>query len=182
MKDGATYTTVDVPGATGTAVSGINNAGEIVGTYTDGTGFHGFRATPIVVPVQIEVEPFVPKDPIFLNSPIPLPVAVFGSSNVDVTQIDLSSLRFGPKFATPLSTQIVTVNGQTDLVAIFRVQDTGLAVGDTQACLQGEIAGQLFRGCDGVVVIERGCGLGFELAPILSVLLWLRGRRTRKLP
>ena len=135
-----------------------------------------------VLSVQIEVQPFVPKDTIILNSPLPLPVVVFGSSMVDVTKIDAATLRFGPKDAAPLFSQIVTVDGQQDLVAFFEVQDTGLAVGDTQGCLQGKISGQLFRGCDDVVVIMlRGCGLGFELAPILPALLWLRGRRRRRL-
>src|SRR5262249_45202475 len=45
------YTTLDDPLATngygGTVASGINNAGQIVGTYFDGTGRHGFLATPI---------------------------------------------------------------------------------------------------------------------------------------
>ncbi len=139
-------------------------------------------STPVFVPVQIEVEPFVPKDPIALNSPLPFPVAVLGSSTVDVSQIDTTTLRFGPKGAAPLSSQIVTVDGQQDLVALFKAQDTGLAVGDTQACLQGKIGGQFFQGCDDVVVIlARGCGLGFELAPILPALLWLGRRGRRKL-
>jgi probable HAF family extracellular repeat protein len=43
LKDGSTYTTLDVPGATGTVASGINDAGQIVGGYTDASlGTHGF--------------------------------------------------------------------------------------------------------------------------------------------
>jgi probable HAF family extracellular repeat protein len=37
-----TYTQIDVPGAYSTAVTGINGAGEIVGTYFDSNGEHGF--------------------------------------------------------------------------------------------------------------------------------------------
>jgi hypothetical protein len=37
---------IDFPGATSTTVYGINNAGTLVGTYTDGTGTHGFMASP----------------------------------------------------------------------------------------------------------------------------------------
>jgi hypothetical protein len=38
------YTTFDVPGANQT--HGINDAGQIVGWYGDGGGYHGFLATP----------------------------------------------------------------------------------------------------------------------------------------
>ena len=38
-------TTIDVPGATSTAAIGINNAGQIVGSYTSATGTHGFVDT-----------------------------------------------------------------------------------------------------------------------------------------
>src|SRR5262249_22268165 len=39
-KDGATFTTIDVPGASFTEAHGINDAGQIVGSFTDGD--HGF--------------------------------------------------------------------------------------------------------------------------------------------
>ena len=38
-------TTIDVPGATSTAAIGINNAGQIAGSYTNATGTHGFIDT-----------------------------------------------------------------------------------------------------------------------------------------
>jgi len=143
----------------------------------------GGVAVSTPVPVQIEVEPVVPKDPIVLNSPVPIPVAVLRSSTVDVTQIDATALRFGPHGAAPLATQVIAVDGQKDLLAIFDVQDTGLALGDTRACLQGKIGGEPFQGCDDVVVImAKNCGVGFELAPILPTLIWLRNHRRRKSP
>src|SRR5260370_15543092 len=37
-----TFTTFDVPGATYTYASGINNAGQIVGLFWDNAGSHGF--------------------------------------------------------------------------------------------------------------------------------------------
>jgi hypothetical protein len=132
--------------------------------------------------VAIEVEPFLPKDPIILSSRLPVVVAILGSRTVDVTKIDPTTLQLGPNGATPLFTHTVPANGQLDLVALFRVQDTGLAVGDSQACLRAAIGGQPFLACDDVVVIMgRGCGLGFELVAILLPLLWLRGRRRRRL-
>jgi hypothetical protein len=42
------YTTLDVPGSTGTSASEINASGKIVGYYVDVTGnWHGFLATPV---------------------------------------------------------------------------------------------------------------------------------------
>jgi probable HAF family extracellular repeat protein len=38
-------TLIDVPSSTSTRANGINNAGQIVGGYTDGTGTHGFLDT-----------------------------------------------------------------------------------------------------------------------------------------
>jgi len=67
-----------------------------------------------------------------------------------------------------------------DLLAFFRPQDTGLAVSDTQACSQGAIDELPFQGCDDIVVATHGCGMGSELASILSPVLWLRSRRRRK--
>jgi hypothetical protein len=42
LKEGSTYITFDVPGATYTAASGINDTGQIVGTYLNASGNHGF--------------------------------------------------------------------------------------------------------------------------------------------
>src|SRR5215831_17435643 len=43
LKDGATFTTIDVPaGANFTELHGINDAGQIVGVFRDATGQHGF--------------------------------------------------------------------------------------------------------------------------------------------
>jgi hypothetical protein len=48
LKDGAIYTTIDVPGATNTYLQGINVVGQLVGWVFDPTRdrFHGFLATP----------------------------------------------------------------------------------------------------------------------------------------
>jgi hypothetical protein len=38
------FVTIDFPGAIGTEAHGINNASEIVGSYSDSSGTHGFVA------------------------------------------------------------------------------------------------------------------------------------------
>src|SRR5215472_13788155 len=46
LKDGATFTTIDVPGATGiTLAFGINDAGQIVGVFSDARGATAFSKT-----------------------------------------------------------------------------------------------------------------------------------------
>lgn len=52
LKDGATFTTIDVPGATSTVAHGVNDAGQIVGQFllSDPLHPHGFVATPVPEP------------------------------------------------------------------------------------------------------------------------------------
>lgn len=58
-----TFATIDVPGAAATAASGINDAGQIVGLFIDGSGqYHGFlysggSFTTIDVPAAAGTEP-----------------------------------------------------------------------------------------------------------------------------
>jgi hypothetical protein len=42
FADSYTFQTVDVPGASSTSLKGINNAGQIIGTYTNSNGTFGF--------------------------------------------------------------------------------------------------------------------------------------------
>lgn len=51
---GGTFINIDNPLATGgTFAYGINNAGQIVGSYVDATGQHGFLATPVDVNIDL---------------------------------------------------------------------------------------------------------------------------------
>jgi hypothetical protein len=40
-----TFTTIDVPGASSTSAAGIDDAGQITGSYDDSTGTHAFLRT-----------------------------------------------------------------------------------------------------------------------------------------
>jgi probable HAF family extracellular repeat protein len=46
LLSGGTYTTLDGPSATETVAAAINDAGQIVGTYVNNTGAHGFLYNP----------------------------------------------------------------------------------------------------------------------------------------
>jgi len=88
-----------------------------------------------------------------------IPVAILGSDTFDVTSVDVTTLAFGPASATPLHPNAlhledVNDDGFTDLVTHYRTQQTGIAAGDTFACLSGEtLDGTPIFGCDSIVTV-----------------------------
>jgi len=114
--------------------------------------------------VRIDVRPGSRDNVVTLHDHPPLAVAVLGSDAVDVRDLDLESLAFGPDGAAPqgrgrklawLGRRDVNRDGYPDQVVLFDVDDTGLAPGDETACLAGDLDGVAFRACDDVEVRDR---------------------------
>jgi hypothetical protein len=135
--------------------------------------------------VEIDIRPESASNIVAPGSRGLIPVALLGSASFDVASVDPFSLAFGPAGAPVVSQprpHRVDVNddGWPDLVLRYRSDETGIAVGDVEACLSGELTdGGELAGCDAVRTTP-GCGLGFEVALLLPLLrrmrLW-RGRR-----
>ncbi len=112
--------------------------------------------------VMVDVKPGSFPNPINLRSQGVVPVALFGSPDFDVTQVDTGSVKFGPMHqhelgapAVGYSYQDVNADGLLDIVFKFRTQETGLTPADMEACLHGmTMGGEHFCGHDLVVVRE----------------------------
>lgn len=108
--------------------------------------------------VDIDIKPGSDPNSINTKSKGVIPVAILGSDTFDVTDIDVTILAFGPSGASPSHDpaghlEDVNDDGFTDLVTHYKQKETGLASGDTDACITGATtAGIPIDGCDSVKV------------------------------
>ena len=80
-------------------------------------------------------------------------VAILGSIDFDATQVDFTTVEFGPDRATPVHdghVKDVNTDGYPDFVMHFETLDTGIACGDTHATLIGSTVENAFIGMDSV--------------------------------
>lgn len=95
----------------------------------------------------------------------------------------MTTLGFGPAGAVPAHkkrgrSKDTSHDGLADLVSHYRTQETGIAFGDTEACVTGEtLDGIPFEGCDSIHT-QPPCGNGFETALVVPPPVWI-GRRLR---
>jgi hypothetical protein len=97
------------------------------------------------IPVKIEIKP-PSTPPVSINprSKGVTPVAILGSTTLQVSSIDPATLRFGPGGSTPLPNQVhfedVNGDGIIDMVAQFPTQKIGIRCNDTALFLTGKTA------------------------------------------
>lgn len=118
------------------------------------------QVVDVGIPVEIDIRPGSKRNPVNVRSRGVLPVAVLSSEDFNAADVDFSSLRFGPGDARTAHNrghfEDVNRDGLLDLVAHFRMKDTGLECGDDSAQLEGvTTAGTFFFGSDDLTTV--GC-------------------------
>jgi hypothetical protein len=137
-----------------------NNSGTPTIRSDPNIGFDNVVFT-LVIEVDIDIKPGSFPNSINPNSKGVIPVAILGSASFDVTDVDVTTLAFGPSGATPAHMagghlEDVNNDGFTDLVSHYLTQDTGIASGNTEACLTGQTTGGVgIEGCDSVNTVGR---------------------------
>jgi hypothetical protein len=113
-----------------------------------------------MIEASVDIRPFVSQNIIVVNGRGLVPVALFGSANLNVRDVDLDTVGLHPKGrcdeAVPPVTQVfsdINRDGLKDVVFVFKTQDLMLTPADTEACLHGNLLdGTHFCGHDSVVV------------------------------
>jgi tricorn protease-like protein len=112
---------------------------------------------PQTLSVEIEIAPR--RDPNRINPATGRPaVALLATGDFDVTQVDPTSVRFGPALAVPMNQRMLDVDsdGDKDWVFYFLTTETGIACGDTEASLIGRTFSDMaFAGTDSIITV--GC-------------------------
>ena len=104
--------------------------------------------------VEIDIKPGSDPNSVNPKSMGLVPVAILGSDTFDVSDVDVTTLAFGPDGATPVHNghlEDVNDDGFTDLVTHYKQKETGILKDDTEACLTGETTGGTpIEGCDSI--------------------------------
>jgi VCBS repeat-containing protein len=129
-------------------------------TVTDddgGAGSDSFQVEVRRIDAEIDIKPGSDTNPINIDSKGRTPVAILTNEGLDATDVDVSTVRFGPGQAIPVHYAIEDIDGDgdDDMILHFNTQELGLTEDDVKATLSGETTeGAYFTGTDSVKIIK----------------------------
>jgi hypothetical protein len=162
---GTNFTTLNPPGAGNVNANGINDEGTIVGEYLDmSLQIHGFVAVLNPEPVSIDIKPGDETNRINLNEHGVIPVAILDSADLDVNEINPSSLSLqglslkmvGKTNRLLTHFEDIDGDGYTDLIAQFEDSDGWAGSGDGYATITGSLYdGTPIEGIEIICIVPR---------------------------
>ena len=107
------------------------------------------------ISVEIDIQPGSFPNSINLRNKGVVPVAILGTSDFNVDDVDVSTVEFAGASPVRFSFEDVNLDGHVDLVFHFRTQDLQLTSSDTEATLTGETTGGVpITGTDSVRIVK----------------------------
>lgn len=138
------------------AVIDLGTRPDISGSQNIAFWWDGYHLATPILEVGIDVRPGSDLNPVRPASRGVLPVALLGSESFDVSEVDPGSLGCGRNAARPVHAagghlEDVNRDGYADLVSHYAIAETGIAAGDAEACVRGELLdGRSFEACDAI--------------------------------
>jgi hypothetical protein len=156
-----------------TGITCIDNSLMIAGRTSSGAPIVGHD---IIAPVDceeivdIDVDPFNASNIVRPDDDYQLTVGILGMNtadgdaiDLDATQVDVDSLRFGPAAAPNTASPITGLldgDSNTDLLVGFSMLDSGIACGDTELEMTGSLySGQPIEGIDNITTTDCETGV-----------------------
>ena len=109
-------------------------------------------ATTVIIDIKPRKKP---EDVISLKTDRNLKVAIVGEEDFDALQVNPATVKFGSNEASPVrfKGQDYNRDGFPDLILTFKLNETGISCGDTEATLTGETYGEeVIEGSDNFTV------------------------------
>jgi PGF-pre-PGF domain-containing protein len=146
-----TINTASLPAGSYNAVANLNTGKAAKPAFTSAPATFTISAATIQVTIEVNQKPVNPKS----NEEITVTIYSNTSAGFNTDNVDISTVRFGPKGAAPFWSD----PADKKLMLKFHTKDTGIQCGDTQATLTGKTNnGQDIIGSDSFET--AGCGGG----------------------
>jgi hypothetical protein len=148
----------------GIAVTDLNGDGAPDVVTANGSSHNVTVLTNLWEPAahpKIDIKPGNDVNRINPSSRGTVSVAILGAEGFDVTDIDTMTLAFGPEGAHPahaVKENYRDLDGDNfpDLLTQFRVNESGIEIGDTESCLRGKTHdGLFFEGCAAIQTVPH---------------------------